>query len=71
MTPNVPMRDSGTATLGMMVARALRRKMKTTAVTRRTLRISVRSTSRTEARMVVVRSMAIRRSMAGEIDCWR
>ena len=68
MTPNVPINDSGTAIEGMMVARALRKKTNTTPVTKRTLRINVRSTSWTEARMVVVRSTATCRSMAGEID---
>ena len=71
MTPKVPTSDNGTAMLGMAVARALRRKMKTTAVTSRTLRINVLSTSWTEARMVVVRSTATWRSMAGEIDSLR
>ena len=57
MTAKVPMRDTGTATAGMSVARGLRRKMKTTRITRMTEPTRVRSTVETEARMVVVRSM--------------
>ena len=34
MTPKVPISDTGTATLGMKVARALRRNRKTTRITR-------------------------------------
>jgi len=42
--------------VGMSVARQLRRNMKTTRITRMTERMRVRSTSLTEARIVVVRS---------------
>ena len=56
MTANVPMSEAGTATVGMSVARQLRRNMKTTRITRMTERMRVRSTSLTEARIVVVRS---------------
>ena len=56
ITANVPMSDTGTATAGISVARALLRKIKTTATTRQIERINVISTSRTEARIVVVRS---------------
>ena len=59
MTAKVPMSEAGTATVGMSVARQLRRKMKTTRITRTTERMSVRSTSLTDARMVVVRSTTI------------
>ena len=54
----MPISESGTATLGMTVAHALRRKRKTTRMTRAMEMQSVHSTSTTEARMVVVRSSA-------------
>ena len=54
MAPKVPISDTGTATLGMNVARGLRRKTKTTAMTSAMAMIKVLSTSRTEARMVTV-----------------
>ena len=57
ITANVPMSESGTATPGMMVAEKLRRKTKMTATTKTMVRISSNSTSSTEARMVVVRSV--------------
>src|SRR4029077_14589032 len=57
MTPKVAISDTGTATLGISVARQLRRKMNTTSTTRQTATISVRSTSRSDARIVVVRSI--------------
>src|SRR5271157_5680750 len=59
MTPKVPSSETGTATLGMKVARPLRRKTKTTRITRPMEMSRVRSTSWTEARMVTVWSMAI------------
>ena len=58
MTPNVPISDSGTATLGMTVADRLRRKMKITITTSATARKSSNWTSCTEARMVTVRSVS-------------
>ena len=57
MTPKVATSDTGTATLGIKVARPLRRNKKTTRTTRQTATTSVRSTSRNDARMVVVRSI--------------
>ena len=57
----------GTVTLGMAVARQVRRKTNTTAVTRKTLRMSVISTSSTEARMVPARSTATCVLIAGEM----
>ena len=42
MIPNVPTMASGTATLGIMVARTSRRKTNTTSVTRMTEIIRVR-----------------------------
>ena len=58
MTPKVPISESGTATPGMAVAAALRRKRKMTSTTSATASISSNCTSRTEARMVVVRSVS-------------
>ncbi len=62
MAPKVPMRERGTATLGMMVAARLRRNRKITITTRATQRMSSNSTSATEARMVVVRSVRMETS---------
>ena len=45
ITPKVPTSDSGTATLGISVAEALRRNTKITATTRPTARISSNCTS--------------------------
>ena len=59
ITPNVPTSESGTATLGMTVAAAVRRKRKMTMTTRPMVSISSNSTSWTEARIVVVRSVRI------------
>ena len=61
----MPISDTGTATLGMNVARTLRRKRNTTRITSTIEIISVNCTSCSEARMVVVRSMATVRSIAG------
>ena len=57
ITPNVPTSETGTATLGMSVARGLRRNRNTTRMTSPMEMASVISTSCTEARMVVLRSM--------------
>ena len=70
MTPNVPMSESGTATLGMAVAQTLRRNAKTTSTTSEIEIRSVISTSRMEARMVVVRSLATPRCKEGEMSVW-
>ena len=59
MTPKVPTSDSGRATAGMKVARGERRNRKITATTRTTDMISVICTSRTEARIVSVRSVTM------------
>ncbi len=59
ITPMVPSRDTVTATAGTMVARALFRKKATISTTRMTAKTSVSSTFRSEARMVMVRSMAV------------
>ena len=54
MTPNVPISETGTATLGMKLERTLRRNRKTTRMTNNTETINVISTSWTDARMVAV-----------------
>jgi hypothetical protein len=56
ITPNVPTIDIGTATLGISVARQLRRNRNTTITTRLIAISSVRSVSFSDARIVVVRS---------------
>jgi hypothetical protein len=58
------MSDTGTATAGMIVARTLRRKTNTTSVTSAMDVTSVHSTSRSDSRIVVLRSTAIERSTA-------
>ena len=68
MTPNVPISDSGTAMLGMMVARTVLRKTNTTRMTRTTEIKRVISMSRREARTVVVRSETTFSLMAGEME---
>src|SRR5580698_2945190 len=70
ITASVPTSDSGTDRLGMIVAGTLRRKTKITATTKTTDRNSSNSTSLTEARMVVVRSVSTATSTAaGKVDC--
>ena len=64
----MPSSDSGTATLGMVVADPLRRNRKTTSTTRAIESNSVSWMSRNEARMVVVRSSTTEMSMAGEME---
>ena len=56
ITPKVPMIASGRATLGMIVAQNFRRKTKITITTSPTVRSMVNCTSRTDARIVSVRS---------------
>ena len=72
ITPKVPISDNGTAMLGMMVAGRLRRNKKITSTTN-TIEISSSiSTSRTEARMVRVRSVSVVTSIAAgnpEVSC--
>src|SRR3981189_973187 len=71
MTPKVPMRESGIATLGMMGAQAVGRKANTTKITSRMEMMREISTSWTEARIVVVRSMATFRWSEGEMEARR
>ena len=70
MTPNVPMSETGTATLGMKVERTLRRKTKTTRMTSAIEITIVIWTSRTEARIVRVASMTTDSVIVGGIDAW-
>ena len=58
ITASVPTSDSGTDRLGISVARQSPRNRKITATTRITAKASSICTSRTEARMVVVRSVS-------------
>ncbi len=62
------MSDVGTTTAGISVARPFRRKRNTTRTTSRIAITSVRSTSNTEARIVVVRSSTICMLIAAGID---
>ena len=55
----MPSNESGTATLGITVAASVRRKRKITVTTSAIVIISSISTSWTEARIVVVRSVRI------------
>src|ERR1700723_2031233 len=71
MIAKVPINETGTATLGISVARTLRRKRKTTKITRAMDMARVRSTSLTEARMVVVRSSMTVKSMADGMEAFR
>src|ERR1700742_1396411 len=68
ITANVPINDTGTATAGIKVALPLRRKINTTTITSAMDNISVRSTSLTDARIVVVRSSTIVVSIPFGID---
>src|ERR1051325_11509480 len=68
MTAKVPINDTGTTTEGTSVARTLRRKMKTTRITRQTEMINVRSTSRTDARIVAVRSRIVSKRIAAGME---
>ena len=59
ITPRVPTSESGTATLGMMVAATLRRNRNITNTTSTTVRHNSSFTSVTDARMVLVRSVRV------------
>ena len=60
MTTKVPISDTGTATLGIRVARALRKNRNTTRITSATEIIRVNSASCSEARMFGLRSSITR-----------
>ena len=63
MTPNVPISDRGTATLGIIVAGTLRKNTKITITTSATASSNSNCTSLTDARMVTVRSVKIMTSI--------
>jgi hypothetical protein len=65
MTPSVAISETGTTTLGMKVERRLRRKRNTTRITSAIETARVISTSRTDARIVRVASMATPRRIVG------
>ncbi|GCE79712.1 hypothetical protein MSKU3_1187 [Komagataeibacter oboediens] len=71
MTASVPTSDSGTDRLGIRVAGTLRRNTKITPTTSTSARPSSNSTSSTDARMVVVRSVRGVMVMPGGSDCCR
>src|ERR1044071_331625 len=64
------MRETGTTTAGIMSVRGFLRKTNTTIITRPIDTISVRSTSLTDARMVVVWSVTTVSSIAEGIDAF-
>src|ERR1700680_2259096 len=66
--PKVPTKESGTTKLGMEVDQTLRRKQKTTRMTRRIDMTRVTSTSLTEARIILVLSSVTSRRIDGGID---
>ena len=65
ITARVPISDSGTDRLGISVARQSPRKRKITPTTSATAKVSSICTSRTEARMVSVRSVRTATSSEG------
>lgn len=66
ITVNVPMSDTGIATVGMSAVRSRPRKAATTATTSATDRASVRCASRSVARMPCERSTTMSsRALAG------
>ena len=71
MPPNVPTSESGTATLGMIVAETLRRKMNTTSTTSTTEMSRLIWTSLKAARMDVVRSSATASVIDGGMEARR
>ncbi len=71
ITANVPISDTGTATAGISAARTSCRNRNTTKITRHTAISSVRSVSCSEVRIVGVRSIITRMSMAAGIDACR
>src|SRR5215475_9391231 len=68
MPPKVPMREIGTATLGMMVDRTLRKNRKTTRMTSAIEISNVICTSWTEARIVVVAFRTTENLMVGGME---
>ena len=64
IAPNEPTIDTGTATVGMAEARALRRNTKTTKMTSATAMTRVLIVSASEPRMVIERSTTMVRSVS-------
>ena len=71
MTPKVPSSDSGTTMAGTRVLRQSRKNANVTSVTSKIEAIRLISTSRNEARMVVVRSIKILSLIEAGIDACR
>ena len=71
MTPNEPMIEVGTATLGIAAARTLRRNANTTRITSTTAMTSVFSVSCSDCLMVFERSTATVRSTSPGSDAIR
>ena len=65
IAPNVAMMDTGTDMLGINVDQPLRRKTNTTRTTSPMETITLRCASRSESRVVVVRSLAILKRTVG------
>ncbi len=70
MPAKVPMMESGSARLGMMVAERLRKNRKITRMTRKTVTSRVNLTSETDSRMELERSYMTLSSTAPG-SCWR
>ncbi len=68
ITANAPISDNGTTTLGMTVAASLRKNRKMTITTSATASSNSKRTSRTDARMVIVRSVSTATSTAAGSD---
>ena len=68
ITLKVPISDTGTAMLGINVARQLRRNRNTTMITSASEISSVRSISASDARMVLVRSITTFNSMTAGME---
>src|SRR3954467_2082014 len=71
MTAKEPINDTGTTTAGISVARTFRKNRNTTKITSMIEISRVRSTSYTDARMVVVRSSTVISVIAAGIDAFR
>src|ERR1700674_3303500 len=68
ITPNVPIRERGTAILGIIVAQTFRKNRNITNTTSATVRTNVNSMSSIEARMVTALSATISSEIDGGID---
>src|ERR1700722_10039959 len=68
MTPKVATSETGTTTAGINVARGLRRRRNTTSITRAMATSMVRSISKTDERIVVVRSSTTVMLMAAGME---